>query len=294
MEKKVRPEEKDTKRRKNHTIVFDNHIALIKDLKDLNLQQPFRMDAFSAILCLRGKFTLYINNKIYEIKAKEMLLCHPDIVLEKSMNSLDIKYLNICLSKEYLHQLSMPSSSNMWDIFKFLEQSPVLSLNDEEVEMLCRIYDLIEAKITSTTKQQYKKDILDNLLQAFIYELGEVLNRFISIKPSMFTAAEKMFREFLELISGLSPKPRSVNYYADKLCITPKYLSTICKEASGQNASDLIHNFVVKDIEYQLRIPGKSIKEVCNDLDFPNLSFFGRYVKKHMGISPKQWREKNT
>ncbi len=294
MERTVRLEKLDSEEIRSHTIYCDSRIAFVKDLKNINVQQPVRVDAFVAILCLKGRCTLYIGNKTYEIKAKDMLICHPNIVLDKSMNSLDAEFRSICLSKEYVQQLTLPRNSNSWDIVKFLEQSPVLPLTDEEVQMFCRFYDLILLKVTSTAKQQYRKEQIDCLLQAFLYEFGEVLSRFISIKPGTFTAAEKTFREFLDLLNGISPKPRSVSYYADKLCITPKYLSTVCKEASGQTASDLINSFVVKDIEYQLRIPGKSIKEVCNDLDFPSLSFFGRYVKKHMGTSPKQWREKNT
>ena len=65
-----------------------------------------------------------------------------------------------------------------------------------------------------------------------------------------------------------------------------------CKESSGETASELINRYVVKDIDFLLKQRGKSIKEICNELEFPNLSFFGRYVKKHLGLSPKQYRAK--
>ena len=63
------------------------------------------------------------------------------------------------------------------------------------------------------------------------------------------------------------------------------------KDCSGYTASDLINRYVVKDIDYLLKKRDKSVKEICNELEFPNLSFFGRYVKKHLGLSPKQYRE---
>ena len=75
--------------------------------------------------------------------------------------------------------------------------------------------------------------------------------------------------------------------------ITPKYLSAVCKEASGQTASELINQYVVKDIVYLLHQPDKSIKDIAFELDFPNLSFFGKYVKKHLGMSPKMYRKEN-
>lgn len=83
-----------------------------------------------------------------------------------------------------------------------------------------------------------------------------------------------------------------VSFYADKLNVTPKYLSAVCKEISGHTASDIINQYVVKDVEALLKRSGRSIKEVANELMFPNLSFFGKYVKKHLGVSPKQYREK--
>ena len=102
--------------------------------------------------------------------------------------------------------------------------------------------------------------------------------------------ATSFFRDFLELLSSTYPKPRNVAYYADKLCLTPKYLSTVCREACGSTASEIINRYVVRDVQYLLRQRGKSIKEICNELEFPNLSFFGRYVKKHLGLSPKAYR----
>ena len=88
------------------------------------------------------------------------------------------------------------------------------------------------------------------------------------------------------------PKDRSVSTYAERLCITPKYLSAVCKEFTGKPASDLIDKYVIKDILYLLKKTNKSIKEICNELEFPNISFFGKYVKRTIGMSPKLYREK--
>ncbi|WP_287679026.1 helix-turn-helix domain-containing protein, partial [Bacteroides sp.] len=77
----------------------------------------------------------------------------------------------------------------------------------------------------------------------------------------------------------------------EKLFVTPKYLSAICKEISGETASDIITRYVKKDIECLLKQPNKTIKEIANELDFANLSFFGKYVKRIFGVSPKEYRE---
>lgn len=86
-------------------------------------------------------------------------------------------------------------------------------------------------------------------------------------------------------------KSRRVDHYAQQLHVTPKYLSTTCKRRCRETASQLIDAYVLKDIEYLLKHSMKSVKEIAFELDFPNLSFFGKYVKQHFGMSPKAYRE---
>ena len=83
-----------------------------------------------------------------------------------------------------------------------------------------------------------------------------------------------------------------MSYYADHLHVTPKYLSSICKPICGHTASTIIDQYVLKDIEFLMKYSQKSVKEIANELDFPNISFFGKYVKKHLGTAPRQLREK--
>ena len=82
-----------------------------------------------------------------------------------------------------------------------------------------------------------------------------------------------------------------VTWYAEELHVTPKYLSTTCKNVSGKTANIWINQFVVKDICQLLRYSEMSIKEISEHLNFPNLSFFGKYVKSHLGVSPKEYRQ---
>ena len=92
------------------------------------------------------------------------------------------------------------------------------------------------------------------------------------------------------MLTSLEVKPRNLNYYSSKLCITSKYLSNICKENSGKTAYDWIIEYAIEDINRLLSHSDMSIKEIANYLDFPNLSFFGKFVKAHLGCSPTEFR----
>ena len=81
-----------------------------------------------------------------------------------------------------------------------------------------------------------------------------------------------------------------MEWYADELCVSAKYLSTVCKKKSGKGANDWIREHVLEDIRYNLKHTDLSIKQICDKLGFPNPSFFGKYVKEHFGMPPAQFR----
>jgi AraC-like DNA-binding protein len=85
-------------------------------------------------------------------------------------------------------------------------------------------------------------------------------------------------------------KRRTVEAYASKLYISPKYLTAVCKKNSGKTANEWITEQVLEDIRYYLKQTDFSIKQICNRLGFPNTSFFGKYVKDHFGMTPMQLR----
>lgn len=126
---------------------------------------------------------------------------------------------------------------------------------------------------------------------ALIYDMQTVLGRVVRYNSRPFTSREILFKRFVDLIESTYPKPRTVSYYADHLNITPKYFSSVCKQVGRQNATEIIDQYVLKDVVYLMNHTQKSIKEIACELNFSNLSFFGKYVKKHLGVSPKMYRE---
>ena len=94
------------------------------------------------------------------------------------------------------------------------------------------------------------------------------------------------------MVSTEAIQHHDVAYFAGKLCITPKYLSAVCKKQSGKTASDLINQVASNYIRHMLSSSDKSIKEIAADTGFTNLSFFGKYVRRELGMSPRDYRQK--
>ncbi|MBM6864068.1 AraC family transcriptional regulator [Bacteroides caecigallinarum] len=276
----------------NEKIVYKDDRMIIIDnsnVTDTLNTSPIKSEWFVALLCIEGESTIYINNEMYSIHKNDFLLCHPQTIFEHKITNLDFKYCGFFLSPEYVKQISL-ISSNSWNAILFVENNPIIALDEKESSLFLQYYNLIRSKF-ETESQHHLKQLIDMLLQAFIYEFHDSMEKRIKIDPPQYNSADNLFISFLDILVNSYPKQRSVSYYAEKLFVTPKYLSAICKEISGETASDLITRYVKKDIENLLKQPNKTIKEIANELDFANLSFFGKYVKRIFGVSPKEYRE---
>ena len=106
------------------------------------------------------------------------------------------------------------------------------------------------------------------------------------------TRQESMFREFLFLVSQHYVREREIGYYADQICVTPKYLSSVVKEVSGKTAAKWIDESVILEAKSLLKYSGMSIQEIAYHLNFSTQSFFGKYFKQHTGTSPSRYKRK--
>ena len=277
--------------RVTQTMIYqDDRILIIDHLHEMDLHPntPIRLESYMVVLCLKGKGQVMLNNSPLEIKKNDLLICHPRTIVEHSMVSVDFECCGFCLSPNYANQITLIASGT-WNFKMYIEEHPIISLSEEEGTVFYQYYSLLRSKLQGTP-HRHQKELIDALLQAFIYDFSDSLDRIVRLSPPVYNSAENLFNQFINILSASYPKPRSVAFYADKLHVTPKYLSAICKKVSSNTASTLIEQYVMKDIQYLLKKTTKSIKEIVNELDFPSISFFGKYVKQHVGKSPKQYR----
>lgn len=266
----------------------DGELALIDNIHNLGALLPCQLEIYAIALVLEGKSTVTISGKYYEAQKNDLFIATPDNIVESGLLSLDFRGYCICVSVSYVQRI-LPLAENSWDAKLFFEKNPKCTLQPEEAMVFCQYYDLLCSKIQQPSPMQ--KKVIDALMLAFVYDMQGALNRVVQHKPRPFTSGETLFKRFVDVLASSYPKSRSVSYYADLLNVTPKYLSAVCKKAGKQLASDIIDQYVLKDIDYLMRYTSKSIKEIACELEFPNLSFFGKYIKKHWGMSPKAYRE---
>ena len=269
--------------------IYNNgNLAFLDKLSDINMPESVQMEIYVIVLCLQGKASLYINGDLYVAYKNDIFICSPNNLLENCLLSVDFKCHCVGMSPKYIQKI-LPMADNTWDIKIFFEKNSLSTLLPQEVATFCQYYDLLCSKVHLPSGTQEK--IIDALMLAFIYDMQNVINRVIQTIPRPFSSGEYLFKNFIDLLSSSYPKSRNVSFYADRLNVTPKYLSSVCKKVSEQTASKLIDKYVLKDIEYLMKHSPKTIKIISIELNFPDISFFGKYVKKHSGMAPKELRE---
>lgn len=132
---------------------------------------------------------------------------------------------------------------------------------------------------------------IQHTLAVVLYIIHDSVIRHKQVKSISFQNRQcELFAEFFRLLTNNYRRERSVAYYAEQICLTPRYLSRVTKEVSGRSAAEWIDYFVIAEMKYLLRYTNRSVQQIAYDMNFPNQSFFGKYFKNHAGCSPTTYR----
>lgn len=267
----------------------DSPVQVIDQIGSLN-QRLIVLKVCAIVLCYAGTSEVSIGGKNYTMRDGDLFVCRPNVMIEHSTSSANCACCGVLVPLDFFDR-NLVFSGKMWDSLRFIDENPVIHLNAEECYMMRQYCSLIKAKLRAEPLRHHR-EIVDSLVRALIYELGDRSERFHKTVDTSYSSGENLFERFIRLIVGSYPKPREVKDYASKLCVTPKYLSAVCKMVTGKPASEIIGKYVLQDIEFHLRRKDKSIKEIATELGISNLSYFGKYVRRELGMSPRAYREK--
>lgn len=257
------------------------------------LRYPCRVDAYVAAFCKQGSFKCSINLKEYEIHEGMMLLNLPQniIRLESKPSEKAATLTIIAVSTRFLDQFRSDISKMLNEAITILD-NPCFTLQADELNLVQEHIRLINCIIHSD--YAYATESVSHLISSVFFTFGSFLNQRLQKQSKeerpASTRHKIVFERFVDLVTRHHLKERGVEFYADKLCITPKYLSKIVKETSGQSAPEWIDQYVILEAKQMLKHSDLCIKEISDELNFANPSFFFKYFKKHTGMTPNQYR----
>ena len=247
-------------------------------------------DAYVVILCTAGKAHCNIENREYDIEPNDLIISHPNVFVSNAMVNLEFRCQGVLLSPAYFESMLL-IGGNCWDISVTVTHNPVLHLNEDDAENAIFNFNVLKRKIKRTNQLHYA-ETLKLQLQCMIFDFYDTLIPYLQMPniDNAYSSAETIFKRFLQKLNEECPRKREVSYYADYLCITPKYLSAICKKQSGKTASEIIITMTSNYIRNMLESTDMTVKQIANATGFENISFFGKFVKRELGVSPRNLR----
>ena len=269
----------------------DNDIVIIDSIQKFAEISAAHVAMNAIAICTKGKVQGTLNGQVIELHKNQVAIIPQNVIVSDPMVSPDFDLKAMFFTNRIL-QSFLREKMSVWNDVVYIRRLHVITMEDKDLPFYTNFYEMLRLCFDEPDDHPFRTDIIQSLLRAAILGLcGALKQRILSdhTTPDAGTA-NNHFQRFLDLLHSVEVKHRSVEWYASELCITPKYLSAVCKKNSGKTANEWITEHVLEDIRYYLKQTDYSIKQICNQTGFPNPSFFGKYVKEHLGTTPAQFR----
>jgi AraC-like DNA-binding protein len=225
-----------------------------------------------------------------ELHKNQVAIVPQNITVTDVMISPDFNLKAMFLTNRIL-QSFLREKMNIWNDMMYIHRHYVVTMDEDEILFYTHFYEMLTLAIAKGKENPLHTDVIQSLLRSAILALcGAMKQKLSLITEHHVKTSDNHFQRFLDLLHSSEIKRRTVEAYASELCISPKYLTAVCKKSSGKTANEWITEQVLEDIRYYLRQTDLSIKQICDKLAFPNPSFFGKYVKDHFGKTPLEFR----
>ncbi|MBR1520515.1 MAG: helix-turn-helix domain-containing protein [Bacteroidaceae bacterium] len=250
------------------------------------------------IFCTKGRAQFEYDGNVVQIQKNDLFLYMVHSTVSNLMASPDFNCRQIWFSRSELWNINIYNQIHLTDL-SLLKLQPVVHLTHDDIKFCDTYFQLLCNRMKYLTSP-LSSNIVHSLLGTFLLEIlammrhnsERAVERGHQKGPDTFFYKKRIIDNFMRLVENSDGRIRRVNEFAAQLNVTPKYLSTILKEVMNRKPSVYIQLYTLKAIEYRLRFTGMTMQEISYDLNFPNPSFFGKYCKEHLGMTPMEYRMK--
>ena len=257
---------------------------------------PTRINSFGALLCSKGSLTVSSDLQRHAIGPRTLFLCPPQTIVQVLSHDDNASVHFILCEEEFLNRVQI-DLKQVLHLFMAVRENPCLQLDDTEWAEILRSREDIFIEGRKNRQDAFSTEILHSLFRTLAYRVYRVIDSRISRhseelsgEPTSRNRNKVYFSAFMEELMKHYMQERSVGFYAERLHLTPKYLTTLLRTTTGRTASEWIDAYVILEAKNLLKYSSMNIQEIAYYLNFPNQSFFGRYFKEHTGMTPSAYR----
>ena len=260
------------------------------DFQELKAKIPIILDAGVVVfVCLEGEGKIIVDMQTINIRRGSIVILLPFSVIQLADISDDTRITLIATGMGFLEKLAL--SQPVENYVEKIREMPCLQLSENQLEQAKNIYLFVE-KLYKEATGPLKQEIRNSLLTLLALEIVTLFAENKEAGNPRLSRQEQVFRNFTISLAKNVSQHRTVEFYANEACLTPKYFSTVIKKRSDKLPMDWITERTIVLIKFLLQNSNKSIQELSNELNFPNQSFFTRYFKNHTGLTPTAFRGK--
>lgn len=251
-----------------------------------SINAPVKFTSHVSIFIKKGECIGDINLIKHHIKAPCVVNIKAKQILQIESVSDDIDASFVVLSKKLVDNLFM--FINSANIFSLASHTNVVNITDSDSIELSKLYADLENLTMEYNMPQYAFQSILFTLVAFFFRKGHLY--YEKLNAPNYTSQGRITDKFLSLVQQNFKEQRFLEFYSDKLSITPKHLSRTIKQHTGSTAVEWIERYVILEAKVMLKSSSMTIQQIADELHFPSQSFFGKYFKKNVGVSPKEFR----
>lgn len=266
--------------------IGNDFVILDRPVVPASFRHPFKIDITSVLIATAGRTTGRINLLPCDIQAPSMVVIRAGSIMQYGSMSDDFRGHVILMSENFSESLNLKESL---PVLMATNENPVIPLKESELRPLLHYLDMMRGAILKSDNP-YRMEVARNLTRAFFYGGGFYFHKLGQRTEK--NRAERTVGEFLRLLDAHFKQHRSIEFYADRMGLSPKYMSAMIKRHSGKSAGKWIDDRIIVEAKALLKSTNMTVQQIADEFDFPEQSSFGKYFKRQTGMSPKAYRNR--
>ena len=264
---------------------FRDDILILHNPRFKGDWEPYKLKQVLVLLCNGGDGYGAINLRPIHLQKDSLLIALPSQIAESNVDE-NFKGTFLVMSEHFLSRLNI---GDAYLFHKQVENNPLYQLDERTATTFRSLIELVHNIMLSGDDSSGMEEIFSLISRLFFILISRVVNPASDAQETGQRHGEVMM-QFLQLLRQHYRDHRDVGFYADKMNISAKYMTTLVKKASGKSAIQWIEDYVILDAKAQLSSTVNTIQQIAFDLNFPSQSLFGRYFKRAVGMSPSDYR----
>ena len=253
------------------------------------VKRPYRLRFGVNMLCISGEADFSVNLSDRLVKKGTVVIILPNNLLNIHRISSDFRAKVFFFSETLFRESSFRLEGTL---FKYIAEHPFSDLDEQAAASVGHWMQMSEYTY-GDRDNIHRLAITRNRLQNVFLEYDNKIRHLEwcdESRQSISSRRTDLFHRFMGLVHHHCCRQHEVAFYADKLCISSRYLTAICRAVLGRSAKEMIDEVLLLEIKMRLRSTDLSIQEIADEIYFPDQSYLGRFFKRHTGQSPTAYR----